>query len=153
MSDYKPDRWRDRTIIAQVAAKEAGEMVRELHGESYDAATEAWVIPEQKEQIDKFNTWAEVIYTKILDLVGNPDENRESADTVIPFKPRSGSSAGSRPYADTTINFGKYKGMTIDDVANTTDEDGSTGYSYLEWLAANTNNAFIKKAVVAYLGA
>lgn len=107
--------------------------------------------------VEVFKRLHKAVFDSTLELAGdesweslaNP-QNESSQKTTS-----SGSSrpSGALPYASTKINFGKFKGMTIGEINAAQGDDGKSGRSWLEWLAANTDQDFLKKAVGGFLEA
>src|ERR1043166_8133013 len=52
-------------------------------------------------------------------------------------------SGGGRPHADVEVKFGKYRGKTIQEIADL----GDDGMGWLEWAGENASNDFIKSRV------
>lgn len=73
----------------------------------------------------------------------NPDYSQPVQST-----PPSASGSGDHG-AGVTLNFGKYKGQTIQQVA----DSGDQGVGWLNWVARESNNDFIKKKAAEFLDA
>lgn len=135
--DYKPDRWRDKSIVAQNAAKVAAEI---LSG-----------VPDVTE--DLFIKWQSVIFQNTMDLVGEPSDPQVEEPSQQSNSSRSSSRSGDAPYGKTEVKFGKFKGMTIAEIDAAVDDKGKSGREWLEWAVDSLDNDFMKKAIRGYLEA
>lgn len=113
---------------------------------------------------------------EIVDADNALFESVEQADVKAPAKRSSSKPAGRKPAArkssnsgggsaaeqggDLTLNSGKFKDLTIREVAELSEEeaadyghrDGEAGITYVEWLASDRNrNSFTRDAAAAYL--
>lgn len=149
--DYKPDRWRDKSIISQTAAKIAADLTMKLL-DLYPPADGS--LGEQAVQALFAPLHAEVVST-ILSGAGEDDSSIFVSQGNYSDPPRSGtnSSTGGAPYGSTKMNFGKFKGMTLEEINNAVDDQGGSGRGWIEWLNRTTKDDFQRKATGAFLEA
>jgi len=142
---------RDSSIIAQnagtIAANIYGSLVAQRGDTSFD--------PEEYEAIRLHvfqgtlslagaETVVEVFegagYTAGAGVANDPGANkfRQAADAVP--------SGGGKPDGNFVVNFGKHRGKTLDAI-NAVDR------GWLEWVARESNNEFVKGRVAKYLAA
>lgn len=138
------EKWRNLSIIAQTAAKVAGEILS-AEGKTPDIAD--------------FLTWQEAIYDNTLQLVGGMPEEEEAPRSQPQGHQQQQQShdaqpKGDRPYSGVEVKFGKFRGLTIGEIDEAVSDDGKTGHSWLVWAADNLDekNEFIRKAIRSFLG-
>lgn len=138
---------RDKSIIAQNAGTTAANLV----ASAVSAGTLAPATVD--ELVEVFDSVRTSVFNGTLALAG-------AQSVVESFESRGGgdasatggqanaapSSGGSRPHADVEIKFGKFRGKTIAQ-AHAADAD------YVEWLATECNNDFLKSRVREFLAA
>lgn len=134
---------KDNAIIGQNAATAAATVVAALVG-SGDILGVA-------EAITAFSDIRTAIFEGSLACAGveSPDEVPADAPRRSGGFPRRASGGGNANPGEVVINFGKHKGKTIAGLA----AEGDEGREYVEWLAASSNNDFIKKVTREFLAA
>lgn len=136
---------RDRSIIAQNAGTTAAAIYNAVHGdgpwdpEAYDAI-----------RLHVFNGTLELAGAGMVVEQFTSTHPAEAGTTVTtPPQQYSGNGGGSNDNgAGVELKFGKYKGKTIGQVAESED-----GRSWLNWAAASSNNDFIKAKAQEFLAA
>lgn len=134
---------RDKSIIAQNAGTTAANLI----ASAVSAGTLAPATVD--ELVEVFDSVRTSVFNGTLALAG-------AQSVVESFEGGSASSApaasehptggGPRPHADVEIKFGKFRGKTIAQ-AHAADAD------YVEWLATECNNDFLKSRVREFLAA
>lgn len=156
--DYKPDRWRDRSIVSQTAGKIAADLTLELL-RLYPPADGALA---QEAVVGIYAPLHAEVLSTIISGAGedempipDPSQGDLGNGSGGSDRERSGtsSSTSGEPYGSTVLKFGKYKGMTISEINNAVDDQGKSGRSYLEWLNGKTDDQFMRKATGAFLEA
>lgn len=147
-SPYTPDRWRDRSIIAQASAKVAAQLL-ELEG--------ARLVDDDGLRVDavRFLELHELVFDSTMKLAGDPVDPTPAPSATTYIATTSASPSGSsstRPGADFKVQFGKFKGMTISEIDMALSDDGKTGHSWLEWAADNLGEGAAKTKIRQYLG-
>lgn len=131
---------RDRSIIAQNAGTTAAAIYNAVYGagpwdpETYDAI-----------RLHVFNGTLELAGAGVI--VEQFTEAVPTTSAPAP-RPQTGSSSTDNG-AGIELNFGKYKGQTIRQVA----DSGEQGVSWLNWVADESNNNFIKGKADEFLRA
>lgn len=147
-SDYRPDRWRDRSIIAQASAKAAVELVSRYPETFLDDAGNP------QDPAAQFVAWHNLVFDNTMLLAGDePAPIQPTAGDSDQPRSRQSFGGGELPYANTQVKFGKFKGMSISEIDAAMGDDGKSGRSWLEWAAQNVKDDFHKKAFNAYLDA
>lgn len=149
--DYKADRWRDRSIISQTAAKVAADLTMHLLTQYPPEDGEA----ARAVGSELFGALHATVVSTIMEAVGEDDiSTTVSSGNESPHNESGTSSSTSgEPYGSTVLKFGKFKGMTISEINNAQDDQGKSGRSYLEWLNSKTDDQFMRKATGAFLEA
>jgi hypothetical protein len=131
--EYIPDRWRDQSIQAQVAVKGAVDLLKERE----------IVTPEL------FEEWATTIYNTITKLAGEPPARLPTPETAPSAE--GPTDRPSKSYGDTSVKFGKFAGMTFDQIWTTVADDGQSGAQWVRWCAENSTNNFLKATANGFL--
>lgn len=134
-------------IIAQNAGTTAAALLK-VYGETIGGVTE-------QNFLDLFNEFRKEVFdgTNALAGAGSTVQSFESSTSARPTTaaaPRStagsgGASGGADP-GTVVVKFGKWAGQTIAQIA---EQDAS----YVEWLAENSNNDFVRGRAEAFLAA
>jgi len=123
--------WRERSIVAQTAAKVAAELL---------ASRE---FPTAQESSEYFRDWHKTIYESVMQLAGPVDEEYVPVSSLglppgstYPSATSPAATSAGAPYTGTVrVPFGKFKGMTIAQIDNAVGQDGRTGHSWLQWAS------------------
>lgn len=134
---------RDSSIIAQNAGTTAAAIYNALVAQRGDTTFD----PEEYEAIRLH------VFQGTLSLAGAETvvevfegSGTAQASSTYPAPQAVASPSGGKPNADLVINFGKHRGKTVETI-------DKTDRSWLEWVARESNNEFVKSRVAKFLAA